>query len=122
MNSLWIAAFILLDIIVTAAVLLLVIRRRGGIAGALGFDPKQAMGVSRELEADAEQYLRSNWSGDSTTLPQALTGLLDRVESKLASEHMALDRERIKPIVLQIVTAKHLADARDAREAMKKVA
>lgn len=122
MNSLWIAAFILFDIIVTAAVLLLVIRRRGGIAGALGFDPKQAMGVSRELEADAEQYLRSNWSGDSTTLPQALTGLLDRVESKLASEHMALDRERIKPIVLQIVTAKHLADARDAREAMKKVA
>jgi hypothetical protein len=35
---------------------------------------------------------------------------------------MELDRERIKPIVLQIVTAKHLADARDAREAMKKVA
>lgn len=122
MNTLWIAAFILFDMIVTAAVLLYVIRRRGGIAGALGFDPKQAMGVSRELEADAEQYLRSNWSGDSTTLPQALTGLLDRVESKLASEHMSLDRERIKPIVLQIVTAKHLADARDAREAMKKVA
>ncbi|MBK7368613.1 MAG: hypothetical protein IPJ04_12075 [Candidatus Eisenbacteria bacterium] len=122
MNSLWIAAFILFDMIVTAAVLLYVIRRRGGIAGVLGFDPKQAMSVSRELEADAEQYLRANWSGDSTTLPQALTGLLDRVESKLASEHMELDRERIKPIVLQIVTAKHLADARDAREAMKKVA
>ena len=122
MNSLWIAAFILFDMIVTAAVLLYVIRRRGGIAGVLGFDPKQAMSVSRELEADAEQYLRANWSGDSTTLPQALTGLLDRVESKLASEHMSLDRERIKPIVLQIVTAKHLADARDAREAMKKVA
>lgn len=122
MNSLWIAAFILFDMMVTAAVLLYVIRRRGGVAGVIGFDPKQAMGVSRELEADAEQYLRSNWSGDSTTLPQALTGLLDRVESKLAAEHMALDRERIKPIVLQIVTAKHLADARDAREAMKKVA
>ena len=122
MNSLWIAAFILFDMIVTAAVLLYVIRRRGGIAGVLGFAPKLAMSVSRELEADAEQYLRANWSGDSTTLPQALTGLLDRVESKLASEHMELDRERIKPIVLQIVTAKHLADARDAREAMKKVA
>lgn len=122
MNSLWIAAFILFDMLVTAAVLLYVIRRRGGVAGVLGFDPKQAMGVSRELEADAEQYLRANWSGDSTTLPQALTGLLDRVESKLAAEHMELDRERIKPIVLQIVTAKHLADARDAREAMKKVA
>ncbi|MBI5168753.1 MAG: hypothetical protein HZA61_04610 [Candidatus Eisenbacteria bacterium] len=122
MNSLWIVAFILFDVLVTAAVLLVVIRRRGGVAGAIGFDPKQAMGVSRELEADAEQYLRANWSGDSTTLPQALTGLLDRVESKLAAEHLELDRERLKPIVLQIVTAKHLADARDAREAMKKVA
>ena len=60
MNSLWIAAFILFDMIVTAAVLLYVIRRRGGVAGVLGFDPKQAMGVSRELEADAEQYLRAN--------------------------------------------------------------
>lgn len=122
MNTLWIAAFVLADVLLTAAVLLFVIRRRGGVAGALGFDPKQALEVSRQLESDATEYLRANWSGDPSTLPQALTGLLDRVESKLAEEQLPLDRERLKPIVLQIVTAKHLADGREAREAMKKVA
>ncbi len=122
MNPVWIALFVLADVLVTAAVLLFVIRRRGGVAGVLGFDPKQALQVSRQLESDAEQYLRANWSGDASTLPQALTGLLDRVETKLAEEHLPLDRERLKPIVLQIVTAKHLADSHEAREAMKKVA
>lgn len=122
MNTVWIVAFVLADVLVTAAVLLFVIRRRGGVAGTLGFDPKQALQVSRQLESDAEQYLRSTWSGDPSTLPEALTGLLDRVESKLAEEHLPLGREQLKPIVLQIVTAKHLADGREAREAMKKVA
>jgi len=121
-NPVWIVAFVLFDIIVTAAVLLWVIRKRGGIAGAIGFDPKQAMGVSRELEAEAERYLRANWSGDKSTLPVALGELLTRFETRLAEEHMPLDRERLKPLLLQVVHAKHLADDHDAREAMKKVA
>ena len=122
MQPLWIVAFILFDVIATAAVLLWIIRKRGGVAGVLGFDPKQAMSISRDMEHDAEEYLRANWSGDPSTLPAALDALLVRFEQRMAAEHLPLERARLKPIVLQIVEAKHLANSHDAREAMKKVA
>lgn len=122
MQSLWIVAFFLFDVIATAAVLLWIIRRRGGVAGWIGFDPKQAASLSHDLEQDAEQFLRSNWSGDPTSLPAAFEALLQRFEQRLAAEHMPLERSRLKPLVLQIVESKHLAGSREAREAMKHVA
>ena len=115
-------AFIALDITVMLAVAFLIVKKRGGFTNALGFDPAVVTTVSREMEAETEEFLRANWSGDPVTLAGPVGELLSRFEQKMRDRGLPLDREQLKPMLARLIEHKHLASSRDVQEAMKQVA
>ena len=117
-----IVAFVLVDIVVMVIVLRAVLARRGGLAGVLGVNLQRIMTLSNDMERETEQYLRANWSGDATTLPLALRGLLDTFEARAREQEIPVTRAELKPMLARLVLAKRLAPNRDVQEAMKQVA
>jgi hypothetical protein len=74
------------------------------------------------MEGETEQYLRANWSGDPTTLPVALGGLLDRFEARAREKQVPVTRAELKPMLGRLVLARRLAAGHDVNEALKQVA
>lgn len=120
---LWaIVAFVVFDILVTVIVLRAVLARRGGLSKVLGVDLKQLLELSHEMEREAEEHLRANWSGDPATLSVPLASLLDRFEARCRERNVAVSREALKPMLARLVLAKKLAKSGEVNEAMKQVA
>lgn len=120
---LWaIVAFVVFDIVVTVIVLRAVLAKRGGLSRVLGVDLKALLDLSREMEREAEEYLRANWSGDPATLSGPLASLLDRFEARCRERNVAVSREALKPMLARLVLAKKLASSGEVNEAMKQVA
>lgn len=122
MNPVWFALIAAADIVVTALVVLFVIRRRGDLSSLAGPELQKAIALSREMPAEVEQYLDANWNGDPVSLPGVLTALLDRFEERAREAGATLGRERLKQMLVPMVTAKGRASAHDVREAMRQVA
>ena len=117
-----IAAFIFFDAIVMVIVLRAIIAKRGGLSAVLGVNLENIMAVSNEMERETEQYLRANWSGDPTTLPVALTSLLDRFEQRVKEKQLPVTRSELKPMLGRLVLTQRLAKSSDVNEALKQVA
>lgn len=117
-----IVAFVVFDVIVTVIVLRAVLSKRGGLAAVLGVDLRNIMQVSTEMEHETEEYLRANWSGDPSTLPVALTSLLDRFEARVRDKQLPVTRDELKPMLGRLVLARRLAKSAEVHEALKQVA
>jgi len=117
-----IVAFVVFDILVTVIVLRALLARRGGLSALLGVNLQHIMQVSNEMERETEEYLRANWSGDPTTLPVALTSLLNRFESRVRDKQLPVTRDELKPMLGRIVLARKLAKSSEVHDALKQVA
>lgn len=117
-----IAAFILFDAIVVVIVLRALVARRGGLSAVLGVNLENIMAVSNEMERETGEYLRANWSGDPTTLPVALTSLLDKFEQRVKEKQLPVTRSELKPMLGRLVLTQRLAKSSDVNEALKQVA
>lgn len=122
MNTGLVVLFVLVDIVATAAVVLFLLRRRG-LSMAMGDSPfKRVTEASREIERRTEDTLRSQWSGDPSTLPLVLSTLIGEIEADLRARELPLDRAQIRVLVGRVVEARGLAQGHDVREAMRQVA
>lgn len=117
-----IVAFVIFDAIVTVIVLRAMLEKRGGLSAFLGTDLRNIMEVSNEMERETEEYLRTNWSGDPSTLPVALGSLLDRFEARVREKHLPVTRAELKPMLGRLVLARRLANSPDVQEALRQVA
>ncbi len=121
MNSIWIIAFVVFDMIVTAAVLFYVIQRRGGFKIA-GIDFQKLREYTEFCERTIEQDFRATWSGDSSTLPTAIESLLRKLEAEAGAQQLPVERPWLKTSVARWLQSKQIASGAEVREAMKRVA
>jgi len=117
-----IVAFVALDVVTMLAVGLYIVKKRGGFSNALGFDPVAVAAVSREMEVETGEFLRSNWSGDPLALAGPIGELLSRFEQKAREHGLPLEREQLKRMLARLIEHQRLASSHDVREAMKQVA
>ena len=121
MNSVWIVAFVVFDLIVTAAVLFYVIQRRGGFKVA-GIDFQKLREYTEFCEQTIEQDFRATWIGDATTLPTAIESLLQKLEAEAATQQLPVARPWLTTSVARWLQSKQIASGAEVREAMKQVA
>ena len=119
-----IALFVTFDILVTSTVLVVVLRRRRALAGldGAGLDPGKVADIRREVESRTREYLQANWSGDPSTLPVALTSLLDSLDADLRERGTPIERMQLRIMVGRVIEAGGMAKGHDVREAMRLVA
>ncbi len=122
MNIGLVALFVVVDVVATIAIILFVLRRRGLTLATAGSQLKRITEVSREIEQRTENALRTQWSGDPSTLPLVLSGLVSEIEADLRARELPLDRAQLRVLIGRVIEARGLAQGHDVREAMKQVA
>lgn len=122
MNTGLVALFVVVDVVATAAIVLFVLRRRGLTLATASSQLKRITDLSREIEQRTENALRTQWSGDPSTLPLVLSGLLGEIEADLRARELPLDRAQLRVLIGRVIEAKGLAKGHDVREALKQVA
>lgn len=122
-NSQLITLCVAVDLAVTIPILVWVLRKRvsASIAGT-GMDLGRLREFTTEIERTAEEHLRTNWSGDASTLPLVLTALMAQVEARTREEGYPIERPLLKRLVGQVLESKHLVGSRELRDALKQVA
>lgn len=122
MNIGLVALFVVVDVVATIAIVLFVLRRRGLTLATAGSQLKRITEVSREIEQRTENALRTQWSGDPSTLPLVLSSLVGEIEADLRARELPLDRAQLRVLIGRVIEARGLAEGHDVREAMKQVA
>lgn len=117
-----IVAFVVIDVVVMLVVVRPILLRRAATSVAGVTSLSDLLQVTKAIQDEAREYLRANWSGDATTLPLALRGLLDTFEARAREQEIPVTRAELKPMLARLVLAKRLAPNRDVQEAMKQVA
>ncbi len=121
MNPVWIAAFVVFDLIVTGVVLYWVARRRGSFKVA-SIDFQKLREYTEYCERTIEQDFRTIWSGDTSTLPAAIETLLGKLETEAGIQQLPVERPWLKTSLARWLQSKHIASEAEVREAMKRVA
>lgn len=121
MNPLWIAAFVVFDLIVTGVVLYLLIRSRGGLKVA-GIDFQKLREYTEYCERTIGSEFRATWSGEAATLPAAIEALLRKLETEAQSQQLPVERPWLKTSVARWLQSKEIASGAEVREAMERVA
>ncbi len=122
-NSQLIALCVAVDLAVTIPVVVWVLRRRVTAAvAATGLDLGRLREFTSEVERTAEEHLRTNWSGDTSTLPMVLTALMAQIEARAKQEGYPIERPLLKRLVAQVLESRQLVNGRELREALKQVA
>jgi len=124
-NATLVALFALFDLAVAAAAIAFILRRNPAaalLASSLGQPGGKPLEALRALEQQVDESLEGSWNGDRATLPMAIDELLSRLDVRMREQGLPLDRERLKPLVAQLIVARHRVDPRDVREAMRQVA
>jgi hypothetical protein len=123
----WLAAFILLDILITVIVVSLFLSGRLKLnvkinTTVAGVNFHELMEFSKDKHARIGEYLRANWSGAPEQLPQVLETLLSEMEHDAQARGMTVSRDLLKSILASSVRQHHLAKGKDLEQAMKQVA
>lgn len=118
-----IAAFVVVDLLVTARVLRRFFKKRMAQAG---LPPTLDLHRLREftdvVHPRVGEYLNANWDRRPETLPGVLSALLEQIAGVAREQKLELDRDVLKRL-LQISVAKHqIARSGVLREALKQVA
>ena len=114
---------VLAPIFISAIVLWLVIRR---IKLKFAVETHIDFGKLRQFADEAHlrvgEYMRGNYSGDPTMLPQVLGILLTELETQARARDLPVTREMLKALLLRSASTQHIARANELREAMAEVA
>lgn len=114
---------VIVDLLITVPLVVWLIRRRAARSlDAAGLDLGRLRGFTAEVERLVEEHMRTNWSGDTTTLPLVLTSLLATLETRAQQEGYPVERQLLKRLMASVVTSKQLASGAEVREALKQVA
>jgi hypothetical protein len=112
------ALFVVVDAVVVYVVLKRVLERRAGLRGAgLGEIARFAHVAAEETKL----YMEANYGGDPSTLPGALSGLVDRLAERAGEQGMSLDRDTLKQFAATAVVSLRLARSGDVRAALASV-
>lgn len=111
-------AFLVIDAIVVYFVVKRAMANRAALAGAgIGAIAKFA-GTAAE---ETKRYMEANYGGDTSTLPQVLAGLVDRLAQRAGESGLALDRDTLKQFAATAVVSLKLAKSADVRAAIASV-
>jgi len=113
---------VLVDLVVTTLVAMIIIRRRGGLKAWLGVDLAAMRAFATEAEQTIVDFMRANWSGDASTLPAAMDGLLTQLEPMAAARGLKVPRAVLQQVAGRVIVARGLATSGDMTEALRKAA
>jgi hypothetical protein len=113
------AAFIVIDLVITFFVLRRVLTRaeRPG-----GLDFVQLRPLSDAIHERVGEHLRVNYSGQPDQLPAVLAALMPELREIARQRGLTADDDTLKAALLVAVSAHGLANPRQLRDALAKVA
>ena len=118
-----IVLFVILDVIILALVLRRFVKVKGSLNVSFqGLDFRQLSRFAKDMHAETERYLQSNYSGDPRQLPDAMQGLLSLARSRAEQEGLALDAAMLKQLVAALVRKHRVAKAEEIRSALDRAA
>jgi len=113
------AAFIALDLVVTTLILRKVAARGVRLGGV---DFSRLRPLADAMHERVGSYLRANYSGQSEQLPQVLDALLPELRAIAREQGMEVDDDTLRAALVVSVSSHGLANPREMREALDKVA
>jgi hypothetical protein len=112
-------AFVVFDLVVTALVLRKVAPRSLRVGG---IDFARLRPLSDAMHERVGSYLRANYSGRPEQLPEVIDALLPELRALAREQDVDIDDETLKAALVVSVSSHGLANPREMREALAKVA
>ena len=113
------AAFIVFDLVITALVLRNVAARGLRLGGV---DFARLRPLSDAMHERVGSYLRANYSGQAEQLPRVLDALLPELRAIAREQGMEVDDDTLEAALVVSASSHGLANPRQMREALAKVA
>ena len=114
-----IAAFVVLDLIITVFVLRHVFRHAERMAG---LDFVRLRPLAEAIHDRVGEYLQIHYDGSPEQLPALLVALMPELREIARQKNLDADDETLKAALLVAVSAHGLANPRQMRDALAKVA
>ena len=112
---------VMVDIAVTVAVVARVIKKRGRL-GVLSRGLDKARAFNETVKETTTSFLQSNYSGDPGQLPAVLEQLMLELDEKAQEQGLTLNRQAMKIALMSALGSQNVVPAKDAMDALKKVA